>query len=432
MFRLFSQNEQGSVLVLFAAVLGITMFAAGMTIDYANAVHAKNKLTTAVDAGILAVTKVNLNGQNRQTTFEEVMNAWLQSSNVSFNVKSVNLSVQETLNSVDVTVAVQADVHNAFLSSVGFHFTTINATGVARHESASIEVALVLDVSGSMLKDGRLESLKAAAKLFLDTVMFPDGVKDDQILVGLVPYAGAVALPTDLQPDVPLNMTDLPYFTQADWTGCLKYESSDFDDGLLSRTSYEPVQLHYKWYSDGYWCPGSVVMPLTNDYTALTGAIDTLTVGDGTGTEQGVLWGAKILSPKWRDQFQSSVAGRPLDYTDGTNRKIMVVMTDGAITHHFEPPKADVLAGPGPYKSTGQYHYKKYNAQNYFSTVCDLAKANNVTVYTIGFSVSSNSSLQLLQDCATSLGHHFAPNLTELEASFETIASRLGVPTLTN
>lgn len=58
------------------------------------------------------------------------------------------------------------------------------------------------------------------------------------------------------------------------------------------------------------------------------------------------------------------------------------------------------------------------------SLICTAAKANNIEVFTIGFETSSGSNL-IMQNCASSDGHHFDVNGDDIDDAFTSIAREI-------
>lgn len=427
----FLFDSSGNISIMFAFASTMLFVGAGAAIDYSNAIRMKDKLTTAVDAGLLAVAKVDLNGTNRQATFEKVMTSWLEASGIDLEVHGITFNADEALNAVDITASVTGNLGDSFLSGFGFPTMQVSASGGARHEATSLEISLVLDVSSSM-KGQKLTDLVTATQSFLDIVMFNGDEQDEDISVGIVPYGGSVRLPSDIQDTVSLDTHKFPEFERDEWEGCIQYNKQDhFDDGLLSGT-FEPIVQHWKWYNGNWWCPQNAIIPQSTDYNALVALSNSFALSDGTGTDHGILWGYKILSPDWRDQIAGGVSGRPFDYDEAGNRKIMVVMTDGGITAQFRPNQADLNHEEQPYQTYNSKDYNRNTARDNFHSICTQAKDNDVTIYTVGFNVNNSGNLADLQSCATSETHYFTPGSNELTATFEAIATDLIKPTLTN
>lgn len=63
--------------------------------------------------------------------------------------------------------------------------------------------------------------------------------------------------------------------------------------------------------------------------------------------------------------------------------------------------------------------------------ICDAAKANQITIFTIGFEVT-NASGQVLEDCASSAAHYFDVDGSDLVDAFAAIARQITLLKLVN
>ena len=191
-------------------------------------------------------------------------------------------------------------------------------------------------------------------------------------------------------------------------------------------------ERHWKWNKGNWWCPksGSVLVPQTTDVDALKAAVDGFELSDGTGTDHGILWGFKMLSPDWAGKLPGAVPGRPASYLSDTI-KVMLVMTDGGITAQYTPDQSALEDGEPPFKTGNDTEYGRSTARAQFQTICDTAKANGVIVHTVGVEVDKSWALQDMEKCATSSSHYFDVESDEMETTFETIATSINTPRLT-
>lgn len=162
-------------------------------------------------------------------------------------------------------------------------------------------------------------------------------------------------------------------------------------------------------------CTTEPVTALTTSKSTIKTAIDGMQANGNTNIQSGVAWGWRTLSPK-----VPFTGGR--DSTDETNRKYMIVLTDGNNTYSTsstpnettyaawgygkhgridEGLTASDLAGT-PYAGVNLNSFeKKMNAHTV--QTCNNAKADGVTIFTIAFDVSDGSSVkQMLEACAGS------------------------------
>ena len=148
----------------------------------------------------------------------------------------------------------------------------------------------------------------------------------------------------------------------------------------------------------------------------------------GTNIAQGVVWGLHMLTPS-----------SPLEEAapfDQSVSKVMIVMTDGDNFH----AASNNMNGSVFYTAYG-YPYNRRLGQPGDSTTllrslmndrllatCRTAKTMGIKIYTIGLSVPSQSTEDVLKTCSSGDGYWFLPeNPSDLNGIFEEIANRLAL-----
>jgi Flp pilus assembly protein TadG len=173
-------------------------------------------------------------------------------------------------------------------------------------------------------------------------------------------------------------------------------------------------------------CTTPAVTPLTSDRVKLVAEIDKLVANGNTNIPEGAAWAWRVLSPT-----APFIEGR--SYDDRSNKKIMIVMTDGDNMFATRPThNASVYAAYG-YGAQNRLS-QRYSAADFNSalnaktlSVCGNAKQEGITVYTIAFGTEiSATGLQLLEDCASSERHaYIASDETALINTFQNIAREI-------
>jgi len=182
--RLFA-DRRGAVAIYFVLTLIPLMVAVGAAVDISRAYLVKQRLCYALDAAGLAV------GSSNGTA--EQLNQVLQSY-FTANYPAAELGVPSTPTLVQnaniLTVAADATVDTTLMKIVGVGSTTVSCSAEITRSSQSLEVALVLDVTGSM-SGQRIEDLKIGAADLVDIV-----VQDIQVpfytKLAIAPYAAGV------------------------------------------------------------------------------------------------------------------------------------------------------------------------------------------------------------------------------------------------
>tara|TARA_R110002072_G_scaffold35754_28_gene105564 strand:+ start:9633 stop:11237 length:1605 start_codon:yes stop_codon:yes gene_type:complete len=179
---------------------------------------------------------------------------------------------------------------------------------------------------------------------------------------------------------------------------------------------------------------GPEVTPLTKQHgTAISGisAMNSWSRG-GTMTNVGLVWGWRMLSPKWRGLWGNEEL--PHDYNDPKIQKVAVVLTDGYNQWSMGHPDGDFTA----YQRLAAGNLGTRNADSARRIlndktleVCGSMKAEGIQIYAITFGVPNDSRGREIRDifssCASSSAYYFDnDNGDDLLASFLTIANNLG------
>ena len=182
----FWRDRCGNVAMMFG-LAAIPFFAfGGLAIDFSRAMMVKNRLGATLDATALAIA-----GQTGMT--EEQLTA---SANAFFqaNYPSSELgrpsALQLTFGDRQITVAASATVDTLIMGLIGHHTMTVEAEAEVRKSSNSLEIAMVLDVTGSMA-GSRIVDLRAAAADLVDIVVWDDQSQYTS-KVAVIPYSMGV------------------------------------------------------------------------------------------------------------------------------------------------------------------------------------------------------------------------------------------------
>ena len=202
-----------------------------------------------------------------------------------------------------------------------------------------------------------------------------------------------------------------------------------------------------------FMCNARALQTLTTDMTKVTGTsgiIDAMTAKGDTNVLSGLMWAWRTISPNGpftvaRNSSNISVTGLtdPKAYTATNNNKVIVLLTDG-MNHWSDNPKSPYKSA---YSALGYYVNNRVAAfdtngsgtttsSNYRAemdaavlSACTNAKNAGVTIYTVGFSISSDpidaAGQSMLQSCATTGKYFLATDSATLTAAFSNIASNL-------
>lgn len=443
--------DRGSVMVTMGVSAVMLIGAVGTAVDIGRLQVAQSKLQTALDAAGLAagsmLTTTNLNDEVRKYLEANFAGESLDATLVNFTATP---NADDTIIELSATATLPA----TFMKLFGHDIMTVSAATEITRQTTGMEVALVLDVTGSMCQPcSKIDSLKVAAHDLLD-ILFGSQDTVDDLWVGIVPFSQAVNTGTSRTPwrNAAQFATLNYFFAGHTWSGCFEER---YGPNNRDVTDDPPAVETFKTYfapdtsssgvnnwrgslgqnlvnaANNIWanayCPDTVVTPLTNQKSTLGAGIDALKAGGNTHINVGAVWGWRMLSPRWRGVWGGTMDANqlPLDYHSDKSQKAAIIMTDGVNTMSSSIYTAYGLLSAGNLGTTSSSTaVTKLN--NKTSQVCNSMKANGIIIYTILFEENSSTAINLMKNCASQVDYFFqSATEDELKTAFHTIGDSL-------
>lgn len=188
-FKNFICDQRGVVAIIFGIAAIPIMGMVGASLDYSRAANVKSQLQDALDGAILtAAHERQLSDAQLEAAIRTQIEAMISGAH---GANSLTLNIRrspddETLMDIDASMQVGTTI----LDIMGIESITVGANAAVGVDFRSLEVALVLDNTGSMRSSGRIASLREAASDFVDVVT-EDG-ESDNVKIALVPYTAQV------------------------------------------------------------------------------------------------------------------------------------------------------------------------------------------------------------------------------------------------
>lgn len=359
-------EDAGSLTILFAVLVPLLALFASVAVDYSRATSLQWSAQAALDSAVLAASDALLPDEQRQATYDALLAKNFDATDAS------SLVSRFTYSRADGGVGTLSFKYSSgLLHMAGFDFANVTVRSAARQDLFDLEVALVLDVSGSMQHgmggSSRLAALQSAASRLineLDAARMPG----QRISFAIVPFTMNVNIGTanaHLADD-----TTNPLFAGTTWAGCVMerpapYHNQDvFNAGDArnggrwqayiwppepdsggqcqnpsngTNTGYRTVDVigpggDFDPWTKGpnYNCVRHPIVPLTSSVADALSKISELSSHPNMGTilAPGIAWGHRVLSPE--APFDEGAAfGNEV-------RKIMIVITDGEQTTEGE------------------------------------------------------------------------------------------------
>lgn len=188
MLSAFSMDNRGAVSVLFGfSVVALVGFL-GLATDAGRGYIAKARLGQAVDAAALAGGKA-INQPYRDAEIRKYFEANFPSDYMDSVV--VDFQIETAQGNEQLTISATARVPTTFMRVVNIDDMEVSARSVVKRSVRGLELALIMDNTGSMRSSGKIQAMKAAAT---DLVNILYGEKEiiNNFWVGLVPFVATV------------------------------------------------------------------------------------------------------------------------------------------------------------------------------------------------------------------------------------------------
>lgn len=413
----------------------------------------------------------------------------MNAQNLSFTI------TQDATDLAQVNGVASADIPTTVMSLFGNESIPINVTCNAKQDYGNNDIMLVLDVTGSMNSapssggSSKISMLRTAAVELYRTL---EGATNTRTRYGIIPYSMSVnvarrlrtrdilretyylqcssGFPWDCDNDetvlTAVHIDDSQWASVGNTTnqnirdfrlsgdGCIEERPSignsdqpieisnaisqaDIDnraananDRALQYGRYDPDQQHSSTYNV---CPAEATKLRTyNNETGFQNAIDaaTTTVTGNTYHDLGMMWGARFLS-----QTGIFAANNPSVYNDVPVAMHIVFLTDGEMcpndsgytsfsVDRYDERMTDSAAsvsGCGPDSLRGKHIAR-------FQSACNTAKSMGMTIWVIAFDVLDSDEIR---PCATSSGHFYESDGTDLQSVFQQIGQGIGELRLT-
>ena len=425
----FWSSKAGALAVAFAIMAPVIVGAAGMGIDYARAYLVQQRLSHAIDAAALAAVASSSSQAQMEANVKKFFDA-----NFPLEKLGVTFTPEVRIAGSDVIVTGKAQYQTSFLNVIGIDEVDVQAVTQVTREIQAIEVALVLDVTGSMASNNNIATLREAATNFVN-IVFTRSSDPELVKVGLVPYSTAVNVgPYGLGYDMDgdpygpafVNNPDDLVFNQSrknDWHGCVEASEEPWDtrnhEGPWDMYRFdcggaEPCTSYYArfWNRDpNTWCNKAHVIPLTSDKQKLLDHITTFEAQGSTLGNQGMVWGYRVLSPEAPFEEASP-------WSEFTASRTAVMMTDGQnfINSHYSA-----------YGPSSQHSVDDDDLNDKLLETCENMKEQGISIYTITFASGVTARTKdFYKECASTPDQYFdAPRQSDLVQVFETIGREL-------
>jgi Flp pilus assembly protein TadG len=404
----FISDCSGNVALSFGLLFIPMSLAAGAAIDISNANYTRTTLQAAADAAALAA------GSNQAITdaeLQKIVENYARANgaeDVLSSVKSIVGKPNRTTGSYAVTIT--GKMNTSLMALAGIEDLDVGVLSVVSTGSRALDLALVLDVTGSMEEDipsggTRMQALKVSANKLLD-IIEKEKATYATLKVGVVPFAEYVNV--GMSSGVPVSGD------KKDWLGCVGSRAAPADTDATDNGPFPAVIVNK--------CPSAEILPLSSNFDDARTVIASLSGNGNTYMPAGVFWGTNILTED--APFNEGMNKQEME--DYRGLKYMIVMTDGKNTirpsyplHDIEDQVDEILP------------YELSQAEKLTELACTNAKSQGIQVFTIAFKIDAPTALQVLNSCATMPSMAFdADDPAQLDGAFTAIGQKLAAISL--
>ena len=437
-FSAFISSESGNIAMIFGLTIAVIFGAVGGAIDYGRWLTARTQTQNAVDAAVLAAGRVlQASGGNTEAALQAARTYYEEMKPDATNDESVHFELADDGSAIVASTV--GNVTTPFLSAVGIksmpvHTSAKAVLAVGGNAETNLEISMMLDITGSM-SGSKIQDLKLAAKDLINIVVWAN--QDEYTSrVAIAPFAPRVNVG-----DYVSALTGLPASKRINKKDYKPIECVTERTGAYAFTDDAPASGRYLGAYEGntgntaindednYSRNGScsspssseMILPLTNDKSALLSKINSLSASGSTAGQLGTAFAWYLISPKWANIWPAE--SRPAPYSDlnvlNSNgepklRKIAILMTDGV------------------YNTRGGKQYSDNSStavdiSNDSIAICNNMKAAGITVYTVGFDLGRNQlAIKTLSECASSDEHFYNTDTgDQLRQAFRDIALKI-------
>jgi Flp pilus assembly protein TadG len=281
--RSFRNDERGVVAVIFAITFAGVFLMAAIAIDYGRTEAELVRVQNAVDSAALAASH-RLGLPDQDTVGPQKAKAFFKANIAKRPGIGVLDSIDLDADKGEVNAKAKGNMLTSLLKAVGIQQLAFKSDSVVRRGKGSVEIALVLDNSGSMA-GSYIADLRTAAENLVN-VVFTGFEGTEKVKVGVVPFAASVNVGSynagaawmdtgGLSPihfenfAEPKTRFDLFQQMGTSWRGCVEVRPSPHDVTDSLPTSADPASLFVPMFNpdepdsanDGGYSYGNSYLP---------------------------------------------------------------------------------------------------------------------------------------------------------------------------
>lgn len=426
--KAYRRDEGGAILVFGLIAFVIMLMVGGIAVDMMRYESERVRLQGTADRAVLAAAMMRENPANPEP--EDVVRSYFAAEGLgAFVADDARIDVRSNDGVREVVVTPRARFDTTFMRLSGVDRLAMNVASGASEaiQEINFEIDMVLDVSGSMRDNNRIENLREAATEFVRDLI-PDDNSNGRVAITFVPYSTEVVMPAgtlgyfpNLAPPASGDMTDAFCIDFSEWDSV----TNSLNAPMFRRNCAFGETFPFGAGEEYLSLRHMPIRPYVRNRNDAEAIIAGLAPSWGTSIDLGVRTGAMFFDPTLHPVIQhlisnnevsSTFADRPLNWNAPLTFRAMILMTDGENCCFWDNDPA-----------TRKPSVEVQDADTV--SVCNALKAQNVSIYSVAFEAPPGG-VALMESCASSPGHFFNSSGAQLVAAFRTIATHIQTQSL--
>ncbi|HVV61915.1 MAG TPA: VWA domain-containing protein [Pseudolabrys sp.] len=394
----FIKDRRGGVAPMLAIAALPLIGGIGAAIDYTQASTTRTAFQNALDATALMLSRnaATTSAADLQTNATNYFGAIFHRPEASNVV--VNASYSST-NGSQLVVSGTATVNTRFVRILGVDQININASATSKWGNTRLRVALVLDNTGSMASDGKMDALKTASKNLL-TQLKNAAAQDGDVYVSIIPFSKDVNMdPANYQASwIRWDLWDAANGTCSDtsrhsqsscvnhngtwtpaahstWNGCVTDRDQNFDttnDASIAGATLYPAEQ--------YNSCSAPLMGLSYDWDSLNAKIDAMKPAGNTNQAIGLQMGWQSLTAS---PFTIPAKDPHYNY-----QQVVILLSDGLNTED-------------------RWYNSASSIDTRQSKTCTNIKSAGIIIYSVQVNTGNDPTSTLMKNCASDTSKFF-------------------------
>jgi Flp pilus assembly protein TadG len=259
LIRRFNSDLRGNVAMMFGLAAVPLLLGAGIAVDYARSSQSESQLQAAIDSAALAVAAsdiADLTGlseseiEARKAELKELAQSYVYANYEAAGGDTSDIEVSISVEQGIIKVDGKHKLNTTLMNVAGIEKVALGAHAEVNMEEgaiAGVELAMVMDTTGSMADNNKLRDAKIAAKDLVD-IIFGDKDENENVKMALIPFSTAVNVGTANKSAAwldttgkaeysKLNFTSTSYhnmkawndLNSTPWTGCVEARKGSYD-----------------------------------------------------------------------------------------------------------------------------------------------------------------------------------------------------------